>query len=41
MVPLPNQGHRTTIGKHYPTRHEVLTRFGDKQIWKKPIFSKL
>ena len=28
-------GHRTTIGKHHPTRHEVLTQFGENLFLEK------
>ena len=28
-------GHCLTIDKHHPACHEVLTRFGDKKIWRK------
>ena len=28
-------GHCSTIGKHHPSQHELLTRFGCKRFWRK------
>jgi len=28
-------GHRTTVGKHHPSWHKVLTRFGCSNFWRK------
>ena len=33
--PDSQPGHPTTIGKHHPSQHELLTRFGCKRFWRK------